>query len=238
MLWPRRTRMVTDFHRATARRGGYDPAQPAMESRRAAIVRQTVLGCLVFAVVLDPAVARAQIAVEVGIGAGSACAVGTEACHDGVVSPAAIVRVGNAWAIAFQYLVVDQENTEFTFNGLRLTRSNRNRQMALVSVRWYAAQRGSVRPYVGVAFGQRRTRLTAICEPVSCPEAVALGFRAAALTGVQPAQGSTGVTVGVQLLAARRITVEGSVGVHDVFTENQGTVQGQLVIGLSLWRSR
>ena len=104
-------------------------------------------------------------------------------------------------------------------------------------VSYHFLPKSPVRPFVGASIGQRRDYLTQRCEPVSCAEAGPGG--PAPFTGVmRAAHVSVGVIGGISFQPIKRLTVQGLWGLHDLPGEHAGTMEGAVLVGVSLWRSQ
>jgi hypothetical protein len=193
-----------------------------------------LLGLLLLVVASTPV--AAQTSIDVGGSFGAACLNSRKDCAGwsagvfvGVSVPRAFVRVRY-----FDVRIGDRESP--VGNGVREQR-DREQRMLVGEAAYRFRPRGPVRPWLGASIGRRDYRETNECHPQSCEElALQPGV---ILSGRFSNPGfSVGVVAGIDAAVGGGIRVQGFIGVHNPFQDAGGVIDGALLMGIELWRSR
>ena len=183
--------------------------------------------------------ASAQVAIDAGAHVGEGCVRGETKCTDTVrfLGPYAGVWFGDRVAVRARYLELRLDNLRDAIGDVILRREDRRRRLMLGEVSYHFLPKSPVRPFVGASIGRRWDQLTYSCEPVSCAEAGPGG--PSPFTGVmRAAHVSVGMIGGLSFQPIERLTVQGLLGIHDFPGEEGGTIEGAVLVGVSLWRSQ
>jgi hypothetical protein len=194
------------------------------------------LGLLLLLMASTPV--AAQTSVEVGASFGAACLNSRKECGGwsagafvGVLLPHSFVRVRY-----FDVRIGDRQSPVGT--GVRDQR-DREQRMFVGEVAYRFRPSGSVRPWVGASLGRRDYRETDECRPQSCEElALQPGAILARSGRLSSPAFSAGVVAGIDATVGRGIRVQGLIGVHNPLQDAGGVIEGAVLVGVELWRSR
>ena len=183
--------------------------------------------------------ASGQVSVEIGVHGGSACLNGGAACTGSFLGPFAALEWDRRVALRLRHLDVDLDDHAIRYGAFAIRRRNRHGQLVLGEVVYQFGRRSRIQPFVGASLGHREYRQVTTCSPVSCAEASATpggpGVAGGLLRNSRFTAGGIG---GVIVRAGGRVTIQALVGFHDPWQEHGETVEGALLVGVSVWRSR
>ncbi|MCR4374558.1 MAG: hypothetical protein NUW22_06885 [Acidobacteria bacterium] len=183
--------------------------------------------------------AAGQVSIDIGVHAGAACLNGGPECAGGFVGPVASAEWRRRVALRIRYVAVDLEEDAFTFGVFTIRRQGRRGQLLLGELLYEFRPRSRIQPVVGVSLGRRVFQDVTTCEPVSCAEASASPGGPGVFGGVlKNSRFTAGGIAGLSVRAGERVTIQAMFGFHDLWQEHGETVEGAVLLSISVWRSR
>ena len=178
--------------------------------------------------------AHAQVAVEAGGYVGGGC-IAAESQHCETNSGAIFgayggVRFQDRIAVQARYLSLSLADRVDDFGPFVERRYDHGVSLLVGELAYYFQKGHEVRPFLGASFGLRSERLTTRCEPVSCAETWIGTFSG------RTRQSDGGVIGGLSYEPLNRLRVQGLIGLHTA--AGGGTIEGGVLVGIRLWRSR